>query len=100
MEEPRRKRRYERDFKLGAVKMVVERGRSVRSVAQALGIQENTLHHWKKKYLQDKEHSFPGKGYQKPEDAELTLLRKENAKLRETNNILKKAVAFFSQNGK
>lgn len=100
MEEPRRKRRYERDFKLGAVKMVVEQGRSVRSVAQDLGIDENTLHHWKKKYLQDREHAFPGKGYQKPEDAELTALRKENAKLRESNAILKKAAAYFAQHVK
>jgi transposase len=96
-EQKRGRRSFEKDFKLGAVKMVFEGGKSVREVAESLGISQNTLLHWKKNYLSDKLNSFPGKGYQKPEDAEKTMLRKELAKVTEQRDILKKAVAFFSQ---
>jgi len=93
----RGRRNFEKDFKLGAVKMVLEGGKSVREVAEDLGISQNTLLHWKKNYLTDKLNTFPGKGYQKPEDAEITQLRKELAMVKEQRDILKKAVAFFSQ---
>jgi transposase len=43
------------------------------------------------------EHSFPGKGRQKPADAELKRLKKEVADLKQEKEILKKAIAIFSQ---
>ncbi len=93
----RGRRTFDRDFKLGAVKMVIEGGKTVRQVSEDLGISQNTLLHWKKKYLSDKQNSFPGKGYQKPEDAEKARLLKELALTREERDILKKAVAFFAR---
>lgn len=100
MEEKQRRKRFDKEFKISAVKMVIEGKESLRKVAEDLGITENTLHNWKRKYLSDKDNSFPGKGYQKPEDAELTRLRKENAKLIQQRDFLKKAVVFFTQNEK
>lgn len=97
MEERRKRRTFDKEFKISAAKLVVEGGQTSKSVAEDLGISQNTLLHWKKKYIADKENSFPGKGYQKPEDAEKTMLRKELAKVTEQRDILKKAVAFFSQ---
>lgn len=42
--------------------------------------------------------AFPGSGNLKPEDEEMRRLRKENADLREENEILKKAAAYFAKN--
>jgi len=94
------RRSFDKDFKISAVRMVIDGKEPIRKVAGDLGISENTLHNWKKSYLKNKEQSFPGKGYQTPEDAEITRLRKENAILKEQRDILKKAVTFFSQQGK
>jgi transposase len=100
LEEKRTRRSFDKEFKTQAVKMVVEGGEPLRKVAGDLGISENTLHNWKRAYLSDKVNSFPGKGYQKPEDAEITRLRKELAKVTEQRDFLKKAVVFFTQNEK
>jgi transposase len=69
-------------------------------VARELGIPANTLAVWKRDYLKDPEHSFPGNGKQKPDDAELTRLKRELAKAREDIEILKKAAAFFAKHSR
>ena len=56
MGEPRGRRRYDREFKEGAVRLILDGGRTVRGVARDLGIHENMLHRWKKEDLEDKEH--------------------------------------------
>lgn len=96
----RTRKSFDKGFKISAVKMILDRNEPIRKVAGDLGISENSLHNWKKAYLKDKDQSFPGKGYQTPEEAEITRLKKENALLKEQRDILKKAVTFFSQNGK
>ncbi len=100
MGEPRGRRRYDRDFKEGAVRLVLEGGRSVRSVARDLGIHENMLHRWKQEYLQDTEHSFPGKGHMKPHEEEILKMKRRIADLEEEREILKKALAIFSKHRK
>ena len=47
---------YSKEFKIAAVKRVDETGRSVAAVAAELGINENTLHGWRKKYREDPQH--------------------------------------------
>jgi len=100
MEEKRTRRRFDKEFKTQAVKMVMEGGEVLRKVSKDLGISENTLQNWKRAYLADKDNSFPGKGYQKPEEAEITRLRKELARVTEQRDFLKKAVVYFTQNEK
>lgn len=100
MGEPKGRRRYDRDFKEGAVRLVLDGGRSVRSVARDLGIHENMLHRWKAEYLEDREHAFPGKGHMKPHEEELMRLRKKLADVEEEREILKKALAIFSKHRK
>lgn len=99
-EQKRGRRNFEKDFKLGAVKMVLEGNKSIREVAEDLGISQHTLTHWKKIYLTEKVNVFPGKGYQNPEDSEMISIKKENAILREERDILKKAVSFFAKHQK
>lgn len=92
-----KRKTYDKEFKLSAVRMVLEEGLSVAQVSRDLGINENSLHNWKKKYLEDRENSFPGKGRLKPEDEELRRLQKELNTVKMERDILKKAMAFFAK---
>jgi len=91
------RRIYDKEFKLEALRLVAEGGRSVRQVAQSLGIESSLLYRWRKQVLEDPEFSFPGKGRLKPPDEELRRLRKELADTKEERDILKKALAVFSR---
>jgi transposase len=100
MSEGSGRRKYDREFKEEAVKLVTEGGRQVAEVARSLGIHENMLRTWKRRHKEDPAGSFPGKGHQKPQDEELRRLQKENANLKEEREILKKALAIFSKHPK
>ncbi|MEK7836441.1 MAG: transposase [candidate division NC10 bacterium] len=100
MEESKGKRKYDKQFKDEAVKLVTESNRAVTEVARGLGIHENLLHTWKRKYQEDPSGSFPGKGHLKPQEEEFKRLQKENANLKEDKEILKKALAIFSKHPK
>ena len=97
---PDKRNKYPREFKIEAVKRVVEDRVPQAHVARELGIPANTLAVWKRDYLKDPEHSFPGNGKQKPDDAELTRLKRELAKAREDIEVLKKAAAFFAKHSR
>ena len=97
MEEGKRHRSYDRQFKEEAVRLVIEGKRPVVEVASGLGIHENLLRTWKRKYKEDPSGSFSGKGHLRPEDEEFKKLQKENANLKEEREILKKALAIFSK---
>jgi len=91
------RRAYTREFKIEAVRRVVEDGVPQTHVARELGISANTLSSWKRQLEKDSEQAFPGHGKQKPADEELTKLRRENAKLKREVEILKKAAAYFAK---
>jgi len=88
---------YSREFKVSAVKMILEEGMSIAQVSRDLGVNENSLYNWKKKYFEDSSQSFPGKGKQSPEAEKIRELEKENRELRMERDILKKATAFFAK---
>lgn len=94
------RRKYDKQFKEEAVRLTTEGGRQVTEVARSLGIHENLLHTWKRKYTEDPAGSFPGKGHLKPQEEEFRKLQKENANLKEDREILKKALAIFSKHPK
>ena len=100
MQEKKANRKYDKQFKEEAVRLVTEGGRKVTEVARSLGIHENLLRTWKRKHREDPTGSFPGKGHVKPQDEELRRLQKENASLKEDREILKKALAIFSKQPK
>ena len=95
-----RRRRFDKGFKLEAVKLVVEGGRTVAEVSRNLGIHESLLHVWKRQYREDKEQTFHGKGRLKPQDDELRRLKKELSDVKQERDILKKALAIFSKEPK
>ncbi len=91
------RRRFSREFKVEAVRLVVERGVSAAQAARDLGIHINVLRTWVREQRADPTHAFPGNGQQKPEDAEITQLKREVARLKMERDILKKAAAYFAK---
>jgi len=90
-------RKYGREVKLETVRLVTEGGRPAVEVAKDLGIHENLLYNWRRKYLDDTAHAFPGKGHLKPADEQMRCLKKELTDVKEERDILKKALAIFSK---
>ena len=88
-----KKRRFDRDFKMSAVKMVTEDGHKAAEVARSLGIHANQLYNWKQKFSSNGEKAFPGKGHL----TELAALRRELRETQMERDILKKAVGIFSK---
>lgn len=93
----RSRRKYSAEFKLEAVRMVMEQGRTVVEVADNLGIDRSLLQRWKSQVKADGEGAFPGNGRPKPSDEELQRLRRELAQTRQERDILKKALAYFAK---
>ena len=92
----RTRKTYTPEFKLQAVKMVLEQKLSVAEVARRLGVGENLLHLWKKAVLKSGASAFPGSGHLTPQEAEIQRLRAEVKRLEVERDILKKATAFFA----
>ena len=87
------RRKFSREFKLEAVKLVVERGVGFAQAARDLDLHVNVLRKWVREQVADPHQAFPGKGQMKPEQLEIDRLRKEVARLRAERDILKKAAA-------
>ena len=91
------RRKFSKEFKLEAVNLIVARGVSLAQVSRDLDVGENVLGRWVQEFKQSEQQAFPGHGVQKPDDAELTRLRREVAQLKMERDILKKAAAFFAK---
>lgn len=91
------RRKFSREYKLEAVRLVRERNVSVAQAARDLDVHENVLRKWVKEYGSDPVQAFPGHGQMKPEQLEIEKLRKEVAKLKAERDILKKAAAYFAK---
>ena len=87
------RKEYTKEFKREAVRLAEENGNKSQ-VARELGIHQSMLRRWKQQLEENGERAFPGKG--KPWDEEMARLEKENRRLKEENEILKKAVGIFS----
>jgi transposase len=88
------RRRYTREFKLSAVKLVNEQGYSIPEAAKSLGVDPANVRAWMEKFPTEAGLAPSGEGALK---AELRKLRKENAQLLMEREILKKAAAFFAR---
>src|SRR3954469_19678009 len=85
-------RKYDEDFKQGAVALVVETGKPIAQVARELGVNEGTLGNWVVKGRRDRDGgnaALIGDGR-----AELSRLRRENSELRMQRDVLKRSVAL------
>jgi len=61
------RRRFTREFKLEAVRLIKERGVSYAQASQDLGVHQSQLRSWVKALADDRQHAFPGQGRMKPE---------------------------------
>ena len=89
--EPRRS--FTEEFKTEAVRLARERG-NLSAVARDLGIADSVLQRWKRRLEEGQARPFPGKGH--PRDEEMAKLHRELARVKEENEILKKAVGIFT----
>jgi transposase len=91
------RRKFTREFKVEAVRLIRERGVSFAQASTDLGVHESQLRSWVKKFGQDPQHAFPGNGQMKPEQLEIARLKREVLKLKAERDILKKAAAYFAK---
>jgi transposase len=88
-----KRRTFSREYKLAAVKKVVEQGLSYSQVARDLGIRDTMLHNWRKAFEADG--TLADSNDNPSTEAELKRLREEVRQLRMEREILKRATAFF-----
>ncbi len=91
------RRKFTREFKLEAVKLVRERGVAVAQAARELGVHGTVLRRWVQECAADSQQAFPGQGQMKPDQLEIERLRREVTKLKAERDILKKAAAYFAK---
>ena len=92
---PRTRRRFTDEFKAEAVRLLEESGRPLQAVAEELGVHANQLRGWRIEHLAAG--SAEALARQKAEAAELARLRRENKRLEQENEILRRAAAFFAR---
>src|SRR3984893_10081269 len=85
------RRKFTREFKLEAVRLIKQRGVSYAQASKDLGVHPTQLRNWVKQLADDPQHAFPGHGQMKPEQLEIAQLKREVAKLKAERDILKKS---------
>jgi transposase len=91
------RRTYSKDFKIEAIRLYETSKKSVRQIEEDLGMSKGLLNKWRATYGQAGEPSFPGKGHQTEQDAEVRRLKRELEIVRQERDILKKAIQVFSR---
>ena len=93
-----RRRRYDKQFKVAAARVVLSGEMRVVDLAKELGIKDSTLRRWAQEYGEMGDAAFPGNGSPKVnKDYEIVKLRKEVEELERENDLLKNFRAFLSQ---
>ena len=83
------RRRFTREFKLEAVRLIRDRGVSYAQASVDLGVHPSQLRSWVKALADDPQHAFPGQGQMKPEQLEIARLKREVIRLKAERDILK-----------
>ena len=92
-------KQYSREFKVEALRLAAVGDKPATQVARELGIRVNQLRKWKQQLEAEETAGVPAKRG-RPVDGELERLRRDNAKLKEENDILKKAAIYFARESK
>ncbi len=93
-------KRYNKDFKLRAVKLCLESDKHDAEIARDLGVHQTTLSTWKQKYLKNQKQAFSGPKSSDEFTEEIKVLKKELAIAKEERDILKKALAICNSQPK
>jgi len=89
------RKRYSKEFKLEAAKLVVEQGYTYKAASERLGVNYWSIRDWVRDFR--KKGVLPQADQPVPEAEEMRKLRKEISQLRIENEILKKAAAYFAK---
>ena len=89
------RRRFDPDFRDGAVRIVRETGKPIAQVARDLGINDGTLANWVKRDRERRGEAAAAGGLGEDERAELARLRRENAELAMERDVLKRSVVLW-----
>ena len=93
----RQRKKFSRKQKLEAVRQIEHGEKTLSEVGRELGVAASTVSAWRKEWQELGDKAFPGKGQSDSKDEELARLRREIASLKEDNEILKKAAAYFAK---
>jgi transposase len=89
-------KQYSKDFKLGAVRLVTEHGRTISDAAASLSIPAWSLSRWVRAAKEEGQEAFRGNGNRTAQEQEIFDLRQRVKQLEEEKEILKKAAAYFA----
>jgi transposase-like protein len=93
-----KRRTYTPEFKREAVRLLALGEKKAADLARELDISRNKLYKWRDQLQgKDADAAFPGSGRRAGPEAQLALLKRENERLREENDILKKAARYFAR---
>jgi len=99
MKQKKRYKQYSREFKAEAVRLSEVGDKTASEVARELGIRVNQIWKWKQQLEQAAVTGAPAKRG-RPAEGELERLRRENTRLKEENELLKKTAIFFARESK
>lgn len=92
--------KYGKEMKEQTVLRILNGETTITKMSEELDVHYTTVRDWVRQYRKKKEESFPGSGHLSATDAEWKKILKENADLKEENEFLKKAAAFFAKSQK
>ena len=92
-----KRQRFSPQFKLEAIQMMKTSGKPAATVARELGVPRNRMYKWAQEAEKKGDQAFRGSGRPKASQDELTALKRELARVKEENEILKKAAAYFAR---
>ena len=95
MTSKRTRRKFSKSFKQEAVRLCEKR--TVSEAAASLGLAPEMLYRWRRQCYEEGQEAFRGNGNRTALEEEIRRLRKENADLKEEQEILKKASAYFAR---
>lgn len=92
-----KRKSYTKEFKLEAVRLLDSGDKTATQIINELGIRRNLLYKWQAEFRSKGTDAFRGRGRKPAGVDELADLKRENERLKEENEILKKAAAYFAR---
>jgi transposase len=90
-------KRYTKEFKVSAVKLVTEQGLTASKAADDLGVSKSAISTWLRQFKENGTGAFPGSGNLLSQDEEIRRLRRELQRVEMERDILKKATMYFAE---